>query len=67
MADRIEGKTAREKSMSPDSSELLEKTLQACSTEDLKRFPAARIQSFVVLLRRIDTLTASLAEDIATV
>jgi len=64
MADRIEGSSPQVSS--EDSFKLLEQTLQGCCTEEAQQLPAERIQSFVTLLRGIDGLTTSLAEETAT-
>jgi multidrug resistance protein MdtO len=64
MADRIEGNAPQVGRMSADSFELLEQMLQAYGTEEPQQLPAVR--SFVTLLRGIDGLTTSLAEEIAT-
>jgi multidrug resistance protein MdtO len=66
MADRMEDKTPQSNNIAADSLQLLEHTIQACSTEESKQFPEVRIQTFVTLMRRIDELTTLLAEGITT-
>ena len=58
MADQLEGKPRAATPASAHSFEVLEQSVQASLAEP-------RIRSFVTLVRRIDSLTASLAEDIA--
>ena len=65
MAEWIEGSAPREKRMSADSRELLEQMLEECYVKESQRLPADRYDSFVTLLRGIDGLTNSIAEEIA--
>jgi multidrug resistance protein MdtO len=62
MADRIERVSSQE---SEDSSELLEQTIEKYCTEDSQQGPYAHVWSFPTLLRRIDSLTNSLAGEVA--
>jgi multidrug resistance protein MdtO len=64
LADRIEGKPRQEKPMSEDSLEHLEQKLGACCVEEERPIDEAHILSFKTLLRGIDGLTTSLAEEI---
>ena len=64
MADEIDGRSAGVKATASDSSEL-QRVLQACRTEGPEQLSAGRIESFAALLREIDELTASLAQEIA--
>jgi multidrug resistance protein MdtO len=66
MADRIEGNARQVGRMSEDSFEHLEQTVQACCAEEPQQLPAVRVESLLALLRGIDGLTISLAEEIAT-
>jgi multidrug resistance protein MdtO len=62
MADRIEG---REREIVPepeDTSQLLEQVCGGCGAVELNQLPE-HIRSFVLLLRKIDTVTHSLAEE----
>jgi multidrug resistance protein MdtO len=65
IADRIEGKAHEVRPTPKDSLGPLEQSINAFGT-DGQQLPAARVQSFVTLLRGIDTLTSSLAKEIAT-
>jgi multidrug resistance protein MdtO len=67
IADRIDGNTPPVKRISADldSRQLLLQILQECSTEGSQGVPAVSIHSFVTLLRGIDNLTTSLAEESA--
>jgi multidrug resistance protein MdtO len=66
IARRLEGSTSQVERTPDDSLERLEQKLQACYAEQSPQLPAGRVHSFVTLLRGIDRLTASLAEEIAT-
>jgi multidrug resistance protein MdtO len=65
MADRIEGKASQVGLISEYSLEHLEQTVQGCCAKEPQQLPAARVHSFLALLRGIDSLTTSLAEEIA--
>ena len=65
MAHAIEGRSIGMKVTAPDSSQLLQRVLDACRTEDSEGLAAGRVESFVALLRGIDDLTASFAKEIA--
>jgi multidrug resistance protein MdtO len=65
MAEWIEGSAPRERRMSADSRELLEQMLEECYVEESQRLPSDHYDSFVTLLRGIDGLTNSIAEEIA--
>jgi multidrug resistance protein MdtO len=65
LADRIEGEV-RQTRISGDSFEHLEQTVQACCAEEPQGVSPVRIHSFLVLVRGIDRLTTSLAEEIVT-
>jgi multidrug resistance protein MdtO len=64
MADRIEDNPRQVRPMSDDFRELLEPMLQECSAKDEGHIAEANVGSFVTLLRGIDRLTSSLAEEI---
>jgi multidrug resistance protein MdtO len=64
MAERIEGSVLQERPAPENAFELLDKTVQAYY-EDSQQPPAAHVWSFTTLLRGIDTLTTSLAAEIA--
>jgi multidrug resistance protein MdtO len=64
LADRIEGNPQQERPMSEDSFEHLEQKLGACCVEEERPIDEAHILSFKTLLRGIDGLTTSLAEEI---
>jgi multidrug resistance protein MdtO len=64
MAERIEGSVPQAGPPPEDAFELLEKTIQAYH-EESQQAPAAHIWSFTTLLRSIDSLTNSLAAEIA--
>lgn len=66
MADRMEGKPQQPAKILGDSLALLERTVQGCSSEASQKLPAARVESFETLLRRIDELTNYLSRDIGT-
>jgi multidrug resistance protein MdtO len=65
MAHAIEGRSIGMKVTVTDSSQLLQRVLDACRREDSERLAAGRVESFVALLRGMDDLTASLAKEIA--
>jgi hypothetical protein len=65
MADAIENRSAGVNITAPGTSQLLQRVLDACRTEESERLPTGRVESFVALLREIDGLTASLAKEIA--
>jgi multidrug resistance protein MdtO len=65
MADRIEG---REREIVPepaDTAQLLEQVCGGCGAVELEQLPE-HIRSFVLLLRKIDSATHSLAEEMTT-
>jgi len=64
LANRIEGSSRQGRSMSGGSFEHLEERLRALSVEEERSIGEAHIPSFVTLLRGIDGLTTSLAEEI---
>ena len=64
MAERIEGSVPQAGPAPEDAFELLEKTIQAYY-EESQQPPAAHVWSFTTLLRGIDSLTNSLAAEIA--
>jgi multidrug resistance protein MdtO len=64
MADRIEG-GAGAGQVPEDSSELLERAIDAYCAEESQPLPAAHVRSFTTLLGGIDRLTTSLAREIA--
>jgi multidrug resistance protein MdtO len=64
VANQIEGATPGRERTARDTSELLDRMLLACCTDEAQQFPASRIQSFVNLLRAIDDLTTTLARGI---
>jgi multidrug resistance protein MdtO len=66
MTYRLEGSVPQVKHTPEDSFELLEQKLQAYYAEDSPQLQAVGVQSFVTLLRAIDRLTTSLAEEMAT-
>jgi multidrug resistance protein MdtO len=66
MADRVEG-MAGQVERAPDSSfEDLEQTVQACCAPSPRRSPQEPVQSFLALVREIERLTASLADEITS-
>jgi multidrug resistance protein MdtO len=64
LANRIEGSSRQGRSMSGGSFEHLEERLRALSVEEERSIGEAHIPSFLTLLRGIDGLTTSLAEEI---
>jgi multidrug resistance protein MdtO len=66
MADQLEGKLRQTKATSDHSFELLQQRLQAWFTGQPEQLAEPRVRSFRVLLGRIDVLTSSLREQIAT-
>jgi multidrug resistance protein MdtO len=64
LADWIEGKPRQGRLMSVDSFQHLEQTLQACCAKEEQPVAEAHVRSFITLLRGIDGLTTSLAEEI---
>jgi multidrug resistance protein MdtO len=64
LADRIEGNPRQVRLISEDSFEHLKKSLQACCAKE--EHPAeVHVRSFTTLLRGIDGLTTSLADEFA--
>ena len=66
MADAIEGKPVDITVCTENTLEPLQRVLEACCSPESGRLPTIRVQSFIALLREIDQLTASLANEIAT-
>jgi multidrug resistance protein MdtO len=66
VADLIQDKPQHAGRVSEDSYKLLEQMLEECWTEEAQRLPMKRVDLFATLLRGIDGLTNSLAEEIAT-
>jgi multidrug resistance protein MdtO len=64
LADRIEGNLRHVRPVSEDSRELLEQMLQECCAKEERHIAEAHVPSFLTLLRGIDGLTTSLAEEI---
>jgi multidrug resistance protein MdtO len=67
IADEIEGNPSAGSDMVEYSHELLNRTIEGVQGEGSARLPAGRAQSFITLLRRIDSVTTSLAGEIAKV
>jgi multidrug resistance protein MdtO len=65
IADVIEGKPIHEKVTAEDSSQLLERVVEACRGPESQRLAAVDMDSFLTLLRGIDRLTVSLAKEIS--
>jgi hypothetical protein len=65
MADRLEGREREIASEPEDTAGLLEQVCGGCSALELDQLPE-HIRSFVLLLRKIEGVTRSLAEEIAT-
>jgi multidrug resistance protein MdtO len=65
IADRMEGKTSQGP-LSADSSAFLEQILESCRTDESRLLVSEHGATFVPLLRQIDRLTSSLANQIAT-
>jgi multidrug resistance protein MdtO len=65
MADLIEQKTPPARDNAADSHELLNRTVEAIEGQDSSQLPPGRVESFITLLRGIDSLTDSLACEIA--
>jgi hypothetical protein len=65
IADRIEGNARPPGRMSGGSLEHLEQAVQECCAPYPQQMPQVPLQSFIVLMREIDGLINSLAEDIA--
>jgi len=63
MADRVEGKAPKGNGNFEDSFEPLDKTSRTCSSEAPKEALAGRIQTFLILSRRIVSLTVSLDKE----
>jgi multidrug resistance protein MdtO len=64
LANRIEGKPRQGRPMSQDSFEHLEQKVHACCAKEEQLVAEAHVRSFITLLRGIDGLTSSLAEEI---
>jgi hypothetical protein len=64
LADRIEGNPRQGRPISEDSREPLEQMLQECCVKEEGHIGEAHVRSLVTLLRGIDGLTTSLAEEI---
>ena len=67
IADEIEGNPSAGSDMVEYSHEALNRTIEGVQGEGSARLPAGRAQSFITLLRRIDSVTTSLAGEIAKV
>ena len=65
MADRIEGKAQPVGSVPGSSFEDLEQAVRACCVPEPQQLPQEPLQSFLALVREIDRLATSLAEEIA--
>jgi len=65
MADRIEGNVRQAPGLPPESFEQLAQAVQAVRDERPQELPESRARSFLALLRGIDGLTTSLAEEIS--
>jgi multidrug resistance protein MdtO len=65
MADWIEHSAPHASNGIDDSHELLKETLQGIQAEEGPQLPTGRVQSLISLLRGIDSLTTSLALEIA--
>lgn len=66
IADRIEGNVRQPGGPSRESFEQLEQTVHGFREGEPQQLPGFRVQSFLALLRGIDGLTTSLAEEIST-
>jgi hypothetical protein len=64
LADQIESNSRQVSPMSEDSFEHLEQKVHACYAKEEQPVTEAHIRSFMTLLRGIDALTTSLAEEI---
>jgi hypothetical protein len=64
LADRIEGDSGEIRPVSGDSGEPLEQMLQDCCVKEERHIGDAHVRSLMTLLRGIDGLTTSLAEEI---
>jgi multidrug resistance protein MdtO len=67
MADRIEGHPRQVGPMSEDPFGQLEQKLRACCAKEEQHIAEAHVRSFIILLRGINGLTTSLAEEFADV
>jgi multidrug resistance protein MdtO len=67
MADRIEGTRPPFGPRSQHSTDLLERMSAACGAGEFQGIPETHVQSFLTLVRGIDGLTSSLAQEIAAV
>jgi multidrug resistance protein MdtO len=65
LADRIEGDSGEVRPVSGDSGEPLEQMLQDCCVKEERHIGDAHVRSLMTLLRGIEGLTTSLAEEIA--
>jgi len=65
VADFIEGKRQELTLTADESTEILGRVLDACRGPESQALPAARVESFVALLRQIDRLTRTLSQEIA--
>jgi hypothetical protein len=63
MADRLEGKAPEVRVNIEDSLERLEQTIRTSCSEEPQEMPA-RLQTFLALSRRIESLTASQDKEI---
>jgi multidrug resistance protein MdtO len=64
LADQIESNSRQVRPISEDSFEPLEQMLQECCVKEERHLGEAHVQSLMTLLRGIDGLTRSLAEEI---
>ena len=64
LADQIESNSRQARPMSEDSFGHLEQKLHACYAKEELPVAEAHVRSFITLLRGIDSLTTSLAEEI---
>ena len=64
MADRLEGKSSRQKDNFEDSFEQLQRTVRTCCSEGPQKLLTADLQAFLVLSRNIQSLTMSLSKEI---
>ncbi len=65
MADRLEGKAPAPQAAIDDSINALERAASQCCTNESPEFPAAKLQTFLPLSRRVDTLVRSVEQEIA--
>jgi len=65
VADRMEGKTPQGEPVSADSFALLQQVLESCRSEEARLVLSEHGATFIPLVRQIDHLTKSLADQIA--